>query len=89
MVVSLLYHSTCDGLCTTCSSLLQEADDYDSTSNSFSRAKIQVNQVDDAPRSSGGSSQNDENKNGEKVDIHDWENGACFLSPSYLVPFMP
>ena len=50
-----------------CSSLLQ-ADDYDSTSTSWTRAKIQVDQVDDDHRSFGGSSsQNEVNENGEKV----------------------
>ena len=50
-----------------CSSLLQ-ADDYDSTSTSWTRAKIQVDQMDDDHQSFGGSSsQNEVNENGEKV----------------------
>ena len=51
----------------TCSSLLQ-ADGYDSISSSRSRARIQVDQVDDDPLSFGSGSssrQNDENENGE------------------------
>ena len=65
MAVSLS-NSLFDPLC-TCSNLLQADDYYDSTSNSCRRAEIQVNQGDDAPRTVGSSSQNDENENGAKV----------------------